>query len=1527
MNTIRNFLLALSAMLMLWAPLGHAEDIDLFSDNSGATGEPNVLFILDNGANFSASAGNCTYVDAAPGDPPPTLNGTAGGIEQCALYNVIKSLPADVKVKMGLMVFNDNNMRDIDGFNCGGSNGGCLSQKLAPMGDATARAKFLAWIKKWIGPNGGTVDIKASGDATSASMQEAWAYYAGKTGLSGRNYSSIQPPAGCQKNFVIYVGNAFTTSGTGGDTGNASPKNALLGLLSSGSGMNASPPASTEQKVSITIPSGSYGTSAFSCGPYVMANHEIGSAESKALYADEWARYMRQTDIFGGVDANQGITTYTVGLLGPACKPDYPALLSSMASKKAGAGAYFATSNYEELIVAIQKILNEIQAVNSVFASASLPVSVSAEGTFLNQIFLGVFRPDPNANPRWLGNLKQYQFILIGPDPKTATLQLGDRDGNEAVTSGGTGFISPNAVSFWTSKNESVNPDLTGGFFFNDSRGTGTMFDEVDGDIVEKGGVAQQLRLKHLEASYVSPSDSLRKLYTYCPSGACNPDLTQPVNAFATSNPLITDALLGATSGIPATIARVGTTATVTAASHGFSNGGSVNITGAVQGEYNGQKDLITGVTANTFNFTMAEYPPTPASGSPVLTGFTASLPGSPQDITDGSLTRIGTTATVVLAAHGFVTGQTVVITGASTGYNGAKVITKINDSTFTYPVVEGPVSPAGSGTAKVGATTRNIEAFNSNPNPGVVRAPGSLTATVTTTANHGFSSGNSVTIAGVVDSANSAIAEYNIGPVALIKLTNKSFTYLILSTTPANPAVRANLLVPIKADGSAAPKAITNLTRSGTVATATSAAHVFGDGQTVSVGGTPGTNEGNYAGSYVISGVTANTFQYNVVTAPTTPTTGSIFVRGAGTSGREELISWVRGHDNRADEASPGFGYTVRPSIHGDVLHSRPAVINYGDDRGLVVFYGANDGVFRAINGSQDTTHNLVPPGGELWGLVLREHYDKLNRQRVNTPELKLPSTTLLSAKTKDYFVDGSPGVLQKLNANGTINTAILYLTMRRGGRVIYALDVSDPTTPIVKWTKDSTSTGFSQLGQTWSRPRVTLVRGYTDTFGVAKPVVIFGGGYDPKEDTEPPTLNTMGTGIYVVDAYDGTLVWSATQGIVAGCTGSGCTVPEMTYSIPSEMTFRDRDSDGFIDRIYAGDMGGNVWRVDLVTTDPATSVSGNTPDNWRVTKLAALGCATGACGIGSTPAPRKFFFPPTVVSVGATGAASSYEAVLTGSGDREHPLINTANLQSSYKVSNRFYMIKDTVTTASPLRSLTNLAGVSGVTTRTETDLFKAFKASTISSFQQVDAGAMTITTAAAHGFAAGAVVVIDGANPSSLDGQYTINSKTDTTFTFTSTGVAGASAAATGAATVVVPFTSSNIEPGFYTYLAVGEKVVNAPITISGVTFFGTNRPVPPSVNSCTSNLGEARGYALDPFAGTATSTVYGDGIGLPPSPVAGVVSITTGNTSVLKRFCIGCGGSAEGGGKVDSPIEVTDPFKKVPKKTQRTYWYRR
>ena len=107
----------------------------------------------------------------------------------------------------------------------------------------------------------------------------------------------------------------------------------------------------------------------------------------------------------------QNVITYTIGTYWPPChRADRRHDHDHEEHGEQGGGSYYPATNIEKLADAIAAILAEIQGVNSMFVSASLPVSVNTQGTFLNQVFLGMFQPDADGSPKWLGNVKQYQL-------------------------------------------------------------------------------------------------------------------------------------------------------------------------------------------------------------------------------------------------------------------------------------------------------------------------------------------------------------------------------------------------------------------------------------------------------------------------------------------------------------------------------------------------------------------------------------------------------------------------------------------------------------------------------------------------------------------------------------------------------------------------------------------------------------------------------------------------------------------------------------------------------------------------------------------------------------------------------------------------------------------------------------------------------------------------------------------------------------------------------------------------------------
>jgi type IV pilus assembly protein PilY1 len=421
-------------------------------------------------------------------------------------------------------------------------------------------------------------------------------------------------------------------------------------------------------------------------------------------------------------------------------------------------------------------------------------------------------------------------------------------------------------------------------------------------------------------------------------------------------------------------------------------------------------------------------------------------------------------------------------------------------------------------------------------------------------------------------------------------------------------------------------------------------------DGQLVEKGGAAQYLRTTYAASqtarkvYTCTGTCSS--GTSLATMPFSTTNASItnaLLGASSTADHDSIINWVRGGNTMLDD-NPDASATIasiRGFVHGDVLHSRPAVVNYGrstDD--IVVFYGSNDGMLHAVKGGQTVANG---DGNELWAFVAPEHFSKFKRMRDHTPVI---STT----NTKPYFIDGSATAYTYSTASdGKIDylrgdKAYLFITMRRGGRFIYAIDVSDPATPKFMWKHSAADPGFAEMGETWSDIKVAKLRYQTN------PVLIFGLGNDAAaNDPIVQGPATMGRGVMVLDAVAGTPVWQAGPA-PSGATNNQ-TVAAMTYAIPANVTLFDSNGDGFIDRIYAADTGANVWRINVDDAAPA---------NWTVTRLAALG--------GSGANARKFLYGPDLIP--AT-TANNFDTLLIGSGDREHPFDTT--------VQNRYYMIKD--------------------------------------------------------------------------------------------------------------------------------------------------------------------------------------------------------------------------------------------------------
>lgn len=361
-------------------------------------------------------------------------------------------------------------------------------------------------------------------------------------------------------------------------------------------------------------------------------------------------------------------------------------------------------------------------------------------------------------------------------------------------------------------------------------------------------------------------------------------------------------------------------------------------------------------------------------------------------------------------------------------------------------------------------------------------------------------------------------------------------------------------------------------------------------------------------------------------------------------------------------------FAYATDEKRMGDPLHSTPAVVTYGGTAAApidTVYVATNDGFIHAIDAST---------GIEKWAFVPQELLTRLKNMEINP-----------AATARTYGLDGDLRVLKLDKDNDGIvedadgDRVWLFFGMRRGGSHYYALDVTlNNNSPKLLW-----KIGPSELpgiGETWSPPSIERVNVAGATQNTQKLVLIFGGGYNAGQENYTHQDDTSGNRIFMVDAKSGTLLWYA--GAYTGTAGTAAqqlkrmddntSIAKMKSSIPGRISVLDTDGDQFADRMYAGDMGGRIWRFDITNGNSAkTLVAGGV--------FASLG--QGDVVSPATPAiasTRRFYNAPDVALIKRNGLTPWYNLAI-GSGYRGHPLHT--------ETQDRFYSLRDT----QPFSSLT--------------------------------------------------------------------------------------------------------------------------------------------------------------------------------------------------------------------------------------------
>ena len=274
-------------------------------------------------------------------------------------------------------------------------------------------------------------------------------------------------------------------------------------------------------------------------------------------------------------------------------------------------------------------------------------------------------------------------------------------------------------------------------------------------------------------------------------------------------------------------------------------------------------------------------------------------------------------------------------------------------------------------------------------------------------------------------------------------------------------------------------------------------------------------------------------------------------------------LVNYLRG-DTTYESPTSGLKalYRDRKHILGDLINGAPVRVgkppfSYGDsgyadfvaskaDRKPVVYVAANDGMLHAFSADDEDG------GTELWAYV---------------PTVVMPKLYKLADKNygtnHQYYVDGAP-VMADIKVGNTWKT-ILVGGLGAGGAAYYALDITDPENPSLLWEFTDANLGLS-LGNP--------VIGKRPSDGSW--VVAFASGYN----------NTAGDGLgrlYVLNANTGApvVVNGAGDAVNSIATSAGSsTTPSGLAKINAWVTSRSNNT---IERIYGGDLEGNLWRFDI--------------------------------------------------------------------------------------------------------------------------------------------------------------------------------------------------------------------------------------------------------------------------------------------------------------------------------------------------------
>jgi len=343
------------------------------------------------------------------------------------------------------------------------------------------------------------------------------------------------------------------------------------------------------------------------------------------------------------------------------------------------------------------------------------------------------------------------------------------------------------------------------------------------------------------------------------------------------------------------------------------------------------------------------------------------------------------------------------------------------------------------------------------------------------------------------------------------------------------------------------------------------------------------------------------------------------------------------------------------------------------------VILVGANDGqlhAFKTSDGSE--AWSFIPPN-ELSRLQLIAHAaepSSLTHQYyvdgpVTVADAWVPSTagTGTSKAASDWktlllFGEGRGAGTNLWSSSSSCDSGFnqSYTSTYQYYCGYYCLDVTSSLTPTFKWRLGLSSARAPFMGAPWSRPMIGRVL----DGGNEKWVAFIGGG------VSAPGAANSGKGFFVIDLATGNVLWSYTKADNAN----------LDYPMPAPPSIVDTDNDGFIDTVYLGDLGGNMWRFTFCLSKDGNSCS-STSALWTGARL--FQASSGR---------------PIYQSASVAMDMNNKIWVYWGTGDKLDPTNATA--------SEKIFALKDEDRTATTPRTTGNMQDISSAAGFTDTSKF---------------------------------------------------------------------------------------------------------------------------------------------------------------------------------------------------------------------------